>query len=62
MDYYDRYYRAYYDATAGIDPEPFLKLFARQLMPGDRVLDVGCGSGRDLNWLKDKGMRVTAAS
>lgn len=55
-DYYRRHYRAYYDATAGIDPEPFLGLFVRRLVPGDRVLDVGCGSGRDLRWLRRKGM------
>lgn len=55
-DYYRRHYRTYFDATAGIDPEPFLGPFARRLVPGDRILDVGCGSGRDLRWLRRKGM------
>jgi SAM-dependent methyltransferase len=59
MDYYDHHYRAYYDATAGIDPAPFLGPFVRHLSPEDRVLDVGCGSGRDLHWLKRQGMQVT---
>ncbi len=58
-DYYCRHYRDYYTETAAIDPEPFLGPFAAHLVSGDRVLDVGCGSGRDLLWLKRQGMRVT---
>ena len=59
MDYYDQNYRTYFDATAGIDPAPFLGSFVRHLSPGDRILDVGCGSGRDLLWLQGQGMQVT---
>jgi len=58
-DYYGHHYRAYHDATADIDPEPFLGPFVRHLTSGDRILDVGCGAGRDLRWLGHKGMRVT---
>ena len=59
MDYYDHNYRTYFDATAGVDPAPFLGPFVRHLSPGDRILDVGCGSGRDLLWLQGQGMQVT---
>jgi len=58
-DYYCRHFRAYHDETVAIDPAPFLGTFARQLSPGDHVLDVGCGSGRDLLWLQQKGLTVT---
>jgi len=58
-DYYCCHYRAYHDETVAIDPAPFLGAFVRQLSPGDHVLDVGCGSGRDLLWLQQKGMAVT---
>jgi SAM-dependent methyltransferase len=59
MDYYCRHYRAYHDETVTIDPAPFLDAFARRLSPGDHVLDVGCGSGRDLLWLQQKDLVVT---
>jgi ubiquinone/menaquinone biosynthesis C-methylase UbiE len=29
--------------------------------PGSRVLDVGCGAGRDMAWLSSRGLRVTGA-
>lgn len=30
------------------------------IKPGDKVLDIGCGFGRNANWLASKGMVVTA--
>ena len=57
-DYYHRHHRTYHEETFGIDPEPFLGFFARRLMPGSRLLDVGCGSGRDLLWFKQRGVQA----
>jgi SAM-dependent methyltransferase len=58
-DYYCHHYQAYHDETVSIDPEPFLGAFVRQLAQGDHVLDVGCGSGRDLFWMQQKSLAVT---
>lgn len=55
MDYYQRHSQAYFDETVWVDPSPFLDPFAKRLFPGAWVLDVGCGSGRDLLWLKSRG-------
>ncbi|MBI9083167.1 MAG: class I SAM-dependent methyltransferase [Desulfobacterales bacterium] len=59
MDYYQRHSQAYFDETVGVDPAPFLNPFAERLFAGARVLDVGCGSGRDLLWLKSRGVIAT---
>ena len=58
-DYYHIRYKAYYDRTFSVDPESFLAPLAARLKPGAEVLDVGCGSGRDLLWLKNRGFEVT---
>ncbi|WP_300667026.1 class I SAM-dependent methyltransferase [Desulfoluna sp.] len=53
--YYESEAKLFFDATVHIDPTPFLAPLAQALQPGARVLDLGCGSGRDLLWLKNKG-------
>ena len=58
-DYYHDHAAAYFERTAHLDPGRFLAPLVRELPPGARVLDVGCGSGRDLRWLKACGFRPT---
>ncbi|MBT3257954.1 MAG: class I SAM-dependent methyltransferase [Deltaproteobacteria bacterium] len=43
----------------GADCRYFLSPLVRCLTPGSSILDVGCGSGRDMRWLKDRGFRPT---
>ncbi len=58
-DYYQDHCTVYHEKTFHIDPSSFLEPLVRHLKPDDTVLDVGCGSGRDLLWLKEHGFSVT---
>ena len=58
-DYYQENYLKYHDQTFAIDPTSFLSPLARCLAPSSTILDVGCGSGRDMRWFKDRGFRPT---
>lgn len=57
-DYYQKNYKLYHEKTFAVDPSDFLKPLAERLIAGATVLDVGCGSGRDLLWMKNKGFKV----
>lgn len=58
---YDRVASAYAERHANM-PARIAELGARfleQLKPGIRLLDAGCGPGRDMAWLEAQGFRVT---
>jgi len=52
--------KQYFEKTFSIDPSPFLSPFVKLLPSGASVLDVGCGSGRDLLWLKNLGYKAVS--
>lgn len=58
-DFYDRHHTAYGNTTFSADPSVFLDPLSAVLPAGASVLDAGCGSGRDLLWLKNRGFQVT---
>jgi cyclopropane fatty-acyl-phospholipid synthase-like methyltransferase len=58
-DYYETNAGEYHASTVQIDPSSFLEPLARNLTPGATILDVGCGSGRDMGWFRQRGFRPT---
>jgi cyclopropane fatty-acyl-phospholipid synthase-like methyltransferase len=57
-DYYQQNYRTYHEKTFFVDPSSILTPVAEKLKPGATILDIGCGSGRDLLWFKNRGFNV----
>jgi SAM-dependent methyltransferase len=57
-DYYQLQFEAYHDRTFSLDPSSFLNFLTIHLQTGSTVIDVGCGSGRDILWLKQRGYDV----
>ena len=58
-DFYTTHAHEYREQTLRVDPTEFLTPLVERLEPGARVLDLGCGAGRDLRWLRQRGFRVT---
>jgi SAM-dependent methyltransferase len=58
MDTYAHAPHTYHDQTFFLDPAPFLTPLIRHVPAPALVLDVGCGSGRDLLWLRQRGYDV----
>ena len=60
LDYYNDNARAYIDGTWDVRFAGMQDKFLTYLKPGARVLDFGCGSGRDTKKFLEKGFRVDA--
>jgi len=56
--FYDTHSELYHERTFHLDPGDFLTPLMAKLSPGALILDVGCSSGRDLCWFKDRGFAV----
>lgn len=57
-DFYNRNASAFIDRTKNLDMEQLYRPFLSCLEPGARVLDAGCGSGRDIQAFTERGYRV----
>jgi len=58
-DFYEVNSLSYHKQTFHLDPSSFLEPLLANLKEGASIVDVGCGSGRDLLWLKERGFRAT---
>lgn len=60
LKYYDDNAQAFYDGTVSADMAQGRARFIEALPPGGRILDAGCGSGRDALAFNHLGFDVTA--
>lgn len=60
IDYYNNFADDFIDATLNLDMESLYQPFIAELPESARILDVGCGSGRDTLAFKNKGYEVDA--
>ena len=60
LAYYDANARAFADSTRDVEFAHMRGRFASLLAPGARVLDLGCGSGRDARAFLEAGLHVSA--
>lgn len=58
--YYEQFATEFFDRTVGANMTEIHRRFLAQLAPGGRVLDAGCGSGRDAKAFAEAGFQVTA--
>jgi len=60
IDYYNQYADQFLQATLYVDMESLYQPFLAKLPDSARILDLGCGSGRDTLAFKNKGYQVDA--
>ena len=58
--YYDKNAQNYFDSTKDADFASTREILLKYLHPGDHILDLGCGSGRDSKAFIDLEYKVTA--
>lgn len=59
-NYYDENYEEYFKNTIDADMSEMIERFLSYLKPGARILDAGCGVGRDTKVFLQKGYEVEA--
>jgi len=60
IKYYDTHADAFAQSTASVDFHEVQERFLAYLPSGAKILDFGCGAGRDAKYFAEKGFHVTA--
>lgn len=60
IDYYNKNAQQFIEGTISVDFTQVQNTFLELLPQGARILDLGCGSGRDTKYFLDQGYRVDA--
>lgn len=60
IDYYNKFADDFAEATLHVDMDSLYQKFLAELPKSARILDVGCGSGRDTLAFKNKGYQIDA--
>ena len=60
LEYYNKNADAYVQSTKNADMGVSLSKFLSYIPKGGKILDLGCGSGRDSKIFKDRGFQVVA--
>ena len=60
IDYYNNNAKKYFDSTYDADMSEQYEVFLHYVKRDGKILDFGCGSGRDSLYFKNKGYNVTA--
>lgn len=58
IDYYNSNAAQYFCSTVNVDMSECCERFLKYVVPGGRIIDIGAGSGRDINYFKDRGYVV----
>lgn len=60
IQYYEKHAKNFAQDTVDINMDDFYLPFLEAIQTGGHILDLGCGSGRDSLYFKNKGFRITA--
>ncbi len=60
ITYYNQNAEEYFDKTVNVSMQKLYDNFEAYLKPGDKILDLGCGSGRDSRYFLSKGYDVVS--
>jgi cyclopropane fatty-acyl-phospholipid synthase-like methyltransferase len=60
IEYYDRHHAKFLKGTMDVDMSALCQVFLKHIPKGGRILDLGCGSGRDTKYFVGRGYQVVA--